>query len=264
MLPYIMYRWFYHKLSFMVIFNLSLLFAQGILWGKSAYMGFWEKINHILEYKISVDFNARVSRKKALWIIGAVTAALLITGFIIGETMFWGGDSRGVFDRGIEVLEKTDLSKSNDDSKTDLALAHYLNGDTPKAQGLFREILGKDGNNAAANIYYGLILADQKKYREAIPFIEKGIKQAPRREKLAYLYLGMSYYRLGDSDRALRYLDISVKADPGSPVGQYYLGLTYKKKGDSNKARAALEKALTLSGGNYPEAAGELKNLNRK
>ncbi len=224
-------------------------------------MNLGQKINNLLEYKININLNAELSKKKAVWIVGSVTVVLFVLGFLVGETMFWGGDTRGVFERKIEVLEKVSKKTDNPQSKIDLALAYYLNDETEQAQGLFEEILRQEANNAAANIYYGLILADRQKYREALPYIEKGIEKEPQREKLAYIYMGISYYQLGKFDQALRALDTGLKLDPGSAVGHYYLGLVYKKRGDNKSAGAALNKALILSGDNYPAAAKALQEL---
>jgi len=224
-------------------------------------MGLGQKINNILEYKISVDLDAKLSRKKALWIIGAVTVIIFTLGYIIGETMFWGEDSRSVFDRQIDVLEQASEKPDNIRSKVDLALAYYLKGETTQAGDLFEEIISKDKDNATANIYYGMILADQKQYRDALPYLLKGIEKDPRQEKLAYLYTGISYYHLGGFEQARTHLEKATKIDPGSSVGYYYLGVSYKKLGNTNNARKALEKAIVLSGNNYPEAVKELKEL---
>lgn len=227
-------------------------------------MGLGQKINNLLEYKISIDLDAKINRQKAFRILGIVTAAIIILGYVIGEAFFWGVDDRGVFDRQIEVLEKASENPDNLRSKADLALAYYLKGETGKAQELYEEVLRRDFNNAAANIYYGLILADQKQYRDAVPYLLRGIKNEPRREKLAYIYLGISYYELGGNDQAVQYLETGTKLDQGSALGHYYLGLAYKKRGDKKNAVAALKRALTLTGNNYPEAAGALKKLTGK
>lgn len=227
-------------------------------------MGLGKKITNILEYKISLDLDAGLDRKKAYKILGIVTAIVFIFVYIVGEAFFWGVDDRGVFERQIEVLETTSENTDNPEVKADLALTYYLKGDTDKAQDLFEEVLEKDKDNALANIYYGLIIADQQQYRDAIPFLLRGIEKEPERENLAYIYLGISYYRLGGYDQAIKYLDAGTKLDPGSALGYYYLGLVYKKQGNNINARSALERALTLSGNNYPEAAKELKMLTGK
>lgn len=222
-----------------------------------------EKIKSMLEYKITIDLNAKLYRKKAYRIIGLVSVTLLILGYVIGETMFWGVDDRSVFDRQIEALGQTS-KKSDHRSKVDLALAYYLKGEAEDAEELLEEVLQYEKEDAPANIYYGLILADRKQYRDAIPYLLRGIRKEPQREKLAYIYLGISYYELGGYNEALTYLDTGIKLDPGSALGHYYLGLVFNKKGDRKNAAAALMKALELSGNNYPEAARELKSITGK
>lgn len=224
-------------------------------------MRFGQKIKNLLEYKISIDPNARLNRQKALRILGVVTAAVVILGYVMGEKLIWGIDNRSVYDRQIDVLQQASKNPDNPESKTDLALTYYLKGENDKAQELFEEVLKQDQDNPAANIYYGLILADLKQYRDALPYLLRGTRKEPEREKLAYIYLGISYYQLGGYDQALSNLELGTKLDPGSALGHFYLGLAYKKRGDKQNARTALEKALTLSGNNYPEAVKELKEL---
>jgi tetratricopeptide (TPR) repeat protein len=236
-----------------------LIFIKGIQ--EIRIMGLGQKINNLLDYKINIDLNARLSREKAYRILGMVTVVTIISGYIIGEAFFWGLDRRGVFDRQIEVLEKASENPDNLHSKADLALAYYMKGETGKAQGLYEDVLRQDIEHAVANIYYGLILADQKQYRDAVPYLLRGVRKEPRRENLAYIYLGISYYELGGNDQAVQYLETGTKLDPGSALGHYYLGLAYKNRGDKKNAAAALEKALILTGNNYPEAAGALKGL---
>lgn len=223
-------------------------------------MGLSDKIKGFLEYKISLNPNTEISIKKAIALVIIFAAITALTGYYIGGKIFWGVDSRSVFERQIEVL-KDAKNNNNLQAKVDLAVAYYLKGDFNTAQVLFREILQQDKNNAAANIYYGLILADSKNYGESIPYLAKGISIDPRREKLSFLYLGISYYQVGDIDNALQYLTSSTKINPGSSVAYYYLGLAYEKKNDIVNARTALQKALALSGNNYPEAENELARL---
>ncbi len=222
-------------------------------------MGWGQRLSQILERKITIDFDAQINLKRTLLLTLIFSFFLLALGYGIGKKLFWS-DSRGVFDRKVESLARAG-GADDLELKSEMAFAYYLKGNAGQAQKLYEQILSQDNANAAANIYYGLILADQKKYPDAIPHLETGIKQEPGREKLAYLYLGLSYYNLGDLDKALSFLDISAKVDPGSSQTHYYLGLAYKKKGYYKEAEAALNNSLKLSGGNYPEAAKELQGL---
>jgi tetratricopeptide (TPR) repeat protein len=223
-------------------------------------MGLSGKIKGFLEHKISLGLNTKISKKKAVALVITFAVLMSLIGYFIGGKIFWSEDSRSLFDRQIEVLKDT-VDNHNINDNVDLAVAYYLKGDFTAAQVLFREILKQDKNNAAANIYYGLILADSKNYGEAIPYLSKGIAIDPRREKLSFLYLGISYYQVGDIDKALQYLTSSTKINSGSSVAYYYLGLVYEKKNDFVKARTALQKALSLSGNNYQEAENELEKL---
>lgn len=143
----------------------------------------------------------------------------------------------------------------------ELALAYYLNGDTPEAEGLLNHILKDNQNHGLANIYLGLIKADQREYRAAIPYLEKGIRLAPGQEPLAFGYLGQCYYHIGNLKQAAGFLQQACQVEPESPVNFYYLGLVQSRQGAVSQARVSLSKALKLAGNNYPEAQTALKQL---
>lgn len=221
------------------------------------------KISRIFEYRVALDLDARLSRTQALIIILMFIGLICAMGFFVAKVLLQP-DNQSVYQQKIAILEQESEKNNNLETQVELALAYYLQGNTEHAQGLFEELLRQDKENAAANIYYGMILADLKKYREAIPLLEKGLIKAPNREKLAYRYLGLSYYQTGNLGKALHYLKVSVALDPGSPLCDYYLGLVYKKQGDYRQAQLYLNKAVKMTAGNFPEAQKELRSLPTK
>ncbi len=226
-------------------------------------MGLVQKISNLLEYQVAIDLSTRLSWKQALFIITTFILVLVMLINIVSQKYLYPRQG-GVFERKIAALAKTSKQTNYASNKTEIALAYYLEGNLEKAQSLFESVLQQDKNNSKANIYYGLMLADQKKYQQAIPYLEKGIAQEPTQAQLAYLYLGISYFFSNNTSKALEYLETSTKLEPGSPAGYYFFGLANKKKGDYLKAKILFEKAIQLSGGNYPEAVQELRGLTKQ
>lgn len=195
----------------------------------------------------------RIKKSTAFVIILLFTLATLLGGYIVCQ--IWGNVSKTT------VLGQYYTNDSEEQTK--LALAYYLNGDKAKAQSLCEKILAKNPNSGGANLYYGLILADEAKYKESIPYLRKGISVMPNQERAAYLYLGMSYYYTHNYDQAQLYLDESTKIFPGSPLNYYYLGLIAKVHGNLISAEALFNKAIGMSGGSFPEAVNELKQCRK-
>ena len=63
--------------------------------------------------------------------------------------------------------------------------------------------------------------------------------------------LGWVYFRAGNFQQALSYLEQSVAKVPNAPQMQFHLGMTYRALGQTGKAREALEQAL-VEGAEYP------------
>lgn len=223
-------------------------------------MNLRKKLLKVLNYRISFNLDTRFRLLPAFCIILSFCIILFIVGYGIREKIPVS-DKRGVFTRQIEIYKEKSKGNNDINTKLQLALLYYLDNKKEEALGLYKEILKVDQENPSANIYYGLILADQRKYGDSIPYLEKGITKKQNLEKLAYLYLGISYYNVDKVDLALKNLDIYNKISPGSPISQYYFGLIYKKKGNYKRAKDSFVYALKLSGGDYPEASRELNNL---
>lgn len=219
-----------------------------------------QRISMLFEYKFNINLNTRLNRTQAMLLIISFTGLLLVLGNFAAKQVLWS-ETRSLYQQKIAVLEQGSEKSNNLNNQVELALAYYLQGNNSRAKAIFEEIISQNQDNAAANIYYGMILSDQQSYSAAIPLLEKGLTKEPGREKLAYRYLGESYYQTGQTEQAVQKLKISETIEPGSPLTQYYLGLCYQKLGNFPAARTKLVKALQLTGGNFPEAQKVLGGL---
>lgn len=220
-------------------------------------MGITERVGSLLNHEIKIDLNQRISRKLAYIIICAVVALVIGVGYLAGNLWYWN-PNRNYFEYQIEQISKY---PGDTGARIELAMATYLNGDIPKAEGILRDILAKEPKNNTASLYLGLILSDQKKFNEAITLLNTTAKRTQGFEaRLVYLYLGKDYLAVGQPKLAAQYLDYAENIDPGNPVIYYTLGQAYEKMNNTTKAASYYEKALKLSP-NYVEPDVALKNL---
>ncbi|MEQ1799499.1 MAG: tetratricopeptide repeat protein, partial [Lacibacter sp.] len=81
---------------------------------------------------------------------------------------------------------------------------------------------------------------------KSIPILEYWNKQKPG-EAAILSNLGNAYYRLGDVDKAMKYLQQCLQKDSLHPTANKILCLMYLKKGDTKKAKDHGTKSLTTS-----------------
>ncbi|MCA9795071.1 MAG: tetratricopeptide repeat protein [Candidatus Eremiobacteraeota bacterium] len=91
------------------------------------------------------------------------------------------------------------------------------------------------------------------KFNAAEALLRKAIQTDPR-NLAAHVSIGALFYRMGDIDSAIEYLDRATQLDGGSLEAWRYLGNSYERrydvkadKGDLDKAKAAYLKAAALA-----------------
>ncbi len=141
-----------------------------------------------------------------------------------------------------------------------LAAALERSGQVQQAVTTFRQLLAREPNNAAALNYLGYMLADRgENLQQAKELVEKAVALDPLSG--AYLdSLGWVYFRLGDWDRAEKYLTQALALEPFDPTVHEHLGDLHQAKGEWEKARQAYEKALSFK----PEEEGQEERIRGK
>ncbi|MCX8012298.1 MAG: tetratricopeptide repeat protein [Desulfobacterota bacterium] len=71
------------------------------------------------------------------------------------------------------------------------------------------------------------------------------VKKSPQKAR-AYINLGVTYYELGELDKAIEWLDKGIKIDPNSSYAYYNLSLVHQKLGNLKKAIEMAQKSLEL------------------
>jgi tetratricopeptide (TPR) repeat protein len=123
-------------------------------------------------------------------------------------------------------------------------------------------------NQATALSNYGYSYFKEGKYKEAIPFLQKSIKQN-KTHCQTYNTYGRALYELKDFRGAIPVFDVAVPLCQkiGFDEAHYYAALTYFKSGDKNRGIALMNETLLLyPDGVYQDKAKsmlELMKLNR-
>jgi tetratricopeptide (TPR) repeat protein len=105
---------------------------------------------------------------------------------------------------------------------------------------------------------YGKALADAGEYRHAISVLHMAPDQSDAR---VLNYLGFSWRKLGDFDRALAHYQAAIALDPDYSLVREYLGEAYLQLGMLEAARAQLSAIERICGGRSCEAYDKLAGL---
>jgi len=145
---------------------------------------------------------------------------------------------------------------------------------------LYKEKLTTDPDNKIFHNNIGYYLLQQKKYKEAIEYFDKGIKIAPKYDFLynnrgycklqledirsayedikkacelnpfnsfAWRNLGAYYLKINDFEKALENFEEAEKIDSNTELINFYLGKAHEKLGNKEKAQAYFHKSIELN-----------------
>lgn len=172
-----------------------------------------------------------------------------------------------------------------DDAKTELEEALKANKNHIGANQLMGAVYENEGNISQAVSYYkktislsektefqslnpylyeaiyrlGAIYNDQKKYKDAVIVLKKGVTINPIDSDLRY-QLGIAYVRDKKPDEAVTQFKEAVKYVPDFAEAYYWLGRAYELKGDKDLAKNAYRDALKYKP-DYPEAKEAISRL---
>lgn len=141
-----------------------------------------------------------------------------------------------------------------------LAAAFERSRQFAEAEKTFRLLLAAEPENASALNYLGYMFADRgENLTEAKELIEKAVALDPLSG--AYLdSLGWVYFRLGDWDRAEKYLTEAAALEPFDATVHEHLGDLFQARGQVEKARASWQRALELK----PDEEGQEERIKAK
>jgi tetratricopeptide (TPR) repeat protein len=158
-----------------------------------------------------------------------------------------------------EYLSNKKISRPNDISNT--AFAVWLQNAPAASLYLYSKALTADPFNALAANNFSACLIMGGLSEKSVPILEYWNKQKPHEPNLL-CNLGNAYFRLGDIDKAIKYLQDCVQYDSLNPTANKILCLLYLKKGDTKKAGEHGTRSLT--GSHDEQVIAILRQLNNK
>jgi Tfp pilus assembly protein PilF len=127
-----------------------------------------------------------------------------------------------------------------------LGVMAYQSGDSATAEHDFRQALAAEPDMFEAAVNLGGVLLSQGHLEEALRYNQQAVATRPR-DALANAQTGITFFELGDWDRAEPYLASAEHADPAHfSRPQLFLARIYQMRGDWRAARRELQLCIAL------------------
>ncbi len=148
-------------------------------------------------------------------------------------------DARTQFDK---VLS---LDPNNAPALYLLGRCYYALGEKDLALSFLKESLKKDPNYSAPHYFIGLIHYDKREFQDAVFSFNASLKYSTESSQIinAHLSLAAVYERLDDNTNVVKQYQAILKKDPSQSDVYGYLGGIYFKEGDFEQAVRYLESA---------------------
>lgn len=148
----------------------------------------------------------------------------------------------------LAYYELTDINNLSNkqiaDMKFHQGYAYFSLNQPAKAKPLLESIAKSptDFNHKDANYYYGMIVYEEKRYKEAQTAFQK-IENDPKYKSIVPFYVANLMYVQGDKEKALQYGEAAIKKNAGQHniAMKELLGHSYFEKGDYKSALPYLE-----------------------
>ncbi len=141
-----------------------------------------------------------------------------------------------------------------------LGSIYLRQNDIARAKAAFLKSLDLNVDDGEAYINLGNVLYDEGKYREAVERLEEGLKRSPG-SAVGHLFLGSTYLKLGELEKAEANLKQAYALDPSGMAGaRLQLANLYLRRHDLRAAGAELEGYLQANPSD-PQAPAIKKTL---
>lgn len=116
-----------------------------------------------------------------------------------------------------------------------------------EAMSLIQKMTATKGENVADFYALGASILDETgKTKEAISYLNEGIKNLPSEANLVFLQ-GVLWEKLGDRDQCIKSMREVIKKDPRQSSAYNYLGYLFAEKGENlEEAESLIKKALEI------------------
>jgi tetratricopeptide (TPR) repeat protein len=155
---------------------------------------------------------------------------------------------KGEYKNALQYLTKSaELSPNLDIAYVNMARTYQALGDKENAWKMFSKTVEVNPQNAGARIMLAVMLREQGNVAEAAKFLEESVRLLPRDPALR-TDLGISYYLMGDTDKAMQEWEKANHSDPLYPNPYIHRASILLSHGENvDLAINLLKKALTLA-----------------
>ena len=115
-----------------------------------------------------------------------------------------------------------------------------------EAAAQYREAISVDPSMSHAYVRLGYVLYVLKQSKEAVQYLETGLRRSPDNIELKH-YLGLNFYQVGRVDEAETILNEVIQTRKDLPEAYFVLGKIHLDRGDSAKAQTYFEQYAALS-----------------
>jgi Tfp pilus assembly protein PilF len=144
-----------------------------------------------------------------------------------------------------------------------LGVMAYQKSDLTEAEADFRKALAIEPNAFEPAVNLGGVLLGRGRLEEALQYNRQAVAARPR-DALANAQAGMTYFQMGDIDRAEPLLIAAQRADPSHfSRPQLFLAMIYMERGDVDAARRELADCIARhpDDPDTPRIRGQLRDL---
>ena len=170
-----------------------------------------------------VELKAVHSRKKdfrnskMIRIISLSAAAILIAGLVLIKILIPDNSPEKLYASFYKTYNlKSQVTRGNNSdisNQYELAVNSYNQGKYDLASPLFSSLIQQDSSNLTFSFFLGITELELGNYKNAISFLSKSLSKPQEFSKEAQWYLGLSYLKSGEKEKAIPYFEILSKSE---------------------------------------------------
>jgi TolB-like protein/predicted Zn-dependent protease len=214
-----------------------------------AYLKVMKADYHLVRYNKDDNEIARKLFEEAIALDPNYSDAYILLAWTYEREAYrrWTKTPRKSYQKAMELAEKAiSLDEQKPSAYMLIARLFADAGQIEKAIAMGKKGLSLDPANSLINAFYGMVLNQSAKFKEAIPFYEKAFRTEPKPPWWYWVYLGFSYYWTGQNEKAVSTFKGWVSQQPERAMAYASLGLALIAGGKPEEAVRMFEKALRL------------------
>jgi Tfp pilus assembly protein PilF len=147
----------------------------------------------------------------------------------------------------VEFQKAIQMEPNNKEVVYNLGLVYFQLEDYVNAKQHFLKAINLDPQFANAYNNLGATYMQLKQWKEAVAAFQKALANPfYKTPEWAFYNLGMSYYRLGEYDKAVDAVKDSIRRDKSFPLPYYVMALAYNKLERFGDAADVMDRAIEI------------------